>query len=1279
MSSVGQAVGYVAGGIIGAFMPGGYIMLGAAIGGVIGGAIDPPKGPKIEGPRLSDLSVQTSTYGAAIPRVYGTIATFGNIFWLENNQIKESSKTESQGGKGGGGSETTAYSYSATFALGLGEGPIGGIKRIWISGKLIYDASASTLGEVLGNAEVTGGLVGGGLFRVYFGTDDQEPDARMQATLGIANTPAYRGLAYVVFYDLPLADFSNSLMGAQIKVEVVGPDVTSGWVTVLNNQNAGSGLPFVGDSESPRILSVDQGIISVGAGNGLPIHKYGPDGEFIGIGDVSNYEMTASMGYFVLSKRINDLPIFANQIDHLDDVLYLPDLTTRLPGVVFMSNTEDFVSGSTGVDLTVNISPRNGTIVGCLVDTDNSCVFIAHNATSATETVAYIVTLGGVIIESGGMGQLFNYPEFGYGNQGGSTGYTSGAFEYKTRIIARAEGGNSQRLSVRRLNEDMSLSSMFVPGFFFLPFSFPSCYVKDGIVYGVGCSYAGGGGENSVVANAYAQTSSATITLGDIVSAECLRSRYITAGDIDVSALTDEVDGYKLTAKAALRAGLEPLQAAWPFDVVPSGYKLKFVPRGGAVALTVPADDLGAVRGNDTQIPRLTTAREVDSQLPCQIDISYFDSAREYDTGTQIAAYAASDAVNSIALELPIVMDANKAAQVADVLLGSYWIERTTASFVLPPTYYNVEPADVLTVQGNGYAHEVRVTNISTLPDGRVEVEARSNNASTYVSSAVGAEGLLPVLSPITVKGPSIITLMDLPALSEASGSASHYAALCGALSSWTSGTLFKSSDGGTTWNAVYGFSDPVTMGYAVSTIGAGATNGVDAASRLEIMLYAGSLSSVTVAQMLAGANYFAYGKHGRWEIIAAASCVNTSDDQWMLGDMLRGQAGTEWAMSLHELYDDVVLLTDADLAFLPSSTSQIGIPALFSGVTSGSSVSESGASEFTYTGVNLRPLSPVFFAGTRHISTNEWSFSWIRRTRYGGEWRDFVDAQLSETSESYTLEIWNSSYTTLKRSIATTSPSATYSSALQVTDFGAVQDTLYCRVYQNSSSVGAGFPLTQTVNYAAWVDADIAGVPRTIGLHFNGTNGSTTFIDTEGHTMVANGSAQISTAQSKFGGASYLGASGATVTSASHADFAVGTGDFTVRAFIRVTSFATSPLQGFFGIGAYNTGTLLRLQADRVEVWIVGQADNFMTTINTGAWHHYAIVRKSGTTKVYFDGVSLGTNTTLTGSIAQSAVCVGASSHSTTEFVDGYIDDLEFFTSAIYDANFTPPTSAFG
>ena len=104
--SVGQWVGTIVGAVVGYFTAGaGWAAVassmasGAAVGGAIGGIIDPPKGPNLYGPRLGDLSVQTATYGAVIPRVYGTVALLGNVFWLENNQIKENVKNEG-GGKG---------------------------------------------------------------------------------------------------------------------------------------------------------------------------------------------------------------------------------------------------------------------------------------------------------------------------------------------------------------------------------------------------------------------------------------------------------------------------------------------------------------------------------------------------------------------------------------------------------------------------------------------------------------------------------------------------------------------------------------------------------------------------------------------------------------------------------------------------------------------------------------------------------------------------------------------------------------------------------------------------------------------------------------------------------------------------------------------------------------------------------------------------------------------------------------------------------------------------
>jgi hypothetical protein len=98
MSSTGQIVGGVIGTVVG--MWAGYPMLGAQLGILAGGLADPPKGPTTVGPRLSDLTIQTSTYGAVIPRVYGTDAFSGNVFWLEGNADQGDDGQEEVRGQG---------------------------------------------------------------------------------------------------------------------------------------------------------------------------------------------------------------------------------------------------------------------------------------------------------------------------------------------------------------------------------------------------------------------------------------------------------------------------------------------------------------------------------------------------------------------------------------------------------------------------------------------------------------------------------------------------------------------------------------------------------------------------------------------------------------------------------------------------------------------------------------------------------------------------------------------------------------------------------------------------------------------------------------------------------------------------------------------------------------------------------------------------------------------------------------------------------------------------
>lgn len=216
MSSVGQALGGIVGGTIGFFLGGpAGALRGAQIGIMAGGLIDPPKGPTINGPRLDDLNVQTSTYGAFIPRAYRNVPIVGNVFWLQGDKLTEVQKTTTSGGKGGPETTTNTWAYYASFAIGLCEGPIDGVRRIWIGGQLWYDAGSDDISTIIASNEKAD------LFTLYLGTDTQDPDPLIQADKGIANTPAYRGLAYIVFDSLPLEKYNNSLAQTQIRVEVV--------------------------------------------------------------------------------------------------------------------------------------------------------------------------------------------------------------------------------------------------------------------------------------------------------------------------------------------------------------------------------------------------------------------------------------------------------------------------------------------------------------------------------------------------------------------------------------------------------------------------------------------------------------------------------------------------------------------------------------------------------------------------------------------------------------------------------------------------------------------------------------------------------------------------------------------------------------------------------------------------------------------------------------------------------------------------------------------------
>lgn len=182
-----QAAGSAIGGLLGPL--GGVI--GGAAGALVGNVIDQAIfGQKtISTPGLEGARIASPDEGSPIAHVYGTMRIAGNLIWA--TRFEEEITTERQGGKATSGTSVETRNYYANFALGLCEGEINQIKRIWADGKEID----------LSQIE----------YRLYKGCPDQLPDPLIEAKQGEGNTPAYRGLAYIVFDHFPIDSYGNRI------------------------------------------------------------------------------------------------------------------------------------------------------------------------------------------------------------------------------------------------------------------------------------------------------------------------------------------------------------------------------------------------------------------------------------------------------------------------------------------------------------------------------------------------------------------------------------------------------------------------------------------------------------------------------------------------------------------------------------------------------------------------------------------------------------------------------------------------------------------------------------------------------------------------------------------------------------------------------------------------------------------------------------------------------------------------------------------------------------
>ncbi len=549
-------------------------------------------------------------------------------------------------------------------------------------------------------------------------------------------------------------------------------------------------------------------------------------------------------------------------------------------------------------------------------------------------------------------------------------------------------------------------------------------------------------------------------TLGAIIAHHLCKVGLLDS-DFDVSELTDIVDGYIRMQISTVRQVIEHLQAAYFFDMVESDGILKFKRRGSDAVANIAQDELVPLNkdGNIRDVLQITRTQELE--LPKEVNISYISRIANYDPSVQRSQRHTVNAIEKVGLNLPIVLNDQQGRNIADITLYNSWIRRTSYSLIIPPKYAYLEPTDIIDVEVQGVTHQIRINKINIERNGLMEVQGVAEDISSYdfyipVGLSESNEDIGYILPDTKLE------LIDIPALEEDVDNLGKLRIAVAPLGeNWQGAITYRSDDGGVGGGNNFG-SISSTDNYSVigaclntlSTIHEGNITDID--SEVEVQLIEGELSSVTKAQMLNGSNLALINN----ELVQFQTASLIGDKYYRLSNFLRGRYGTEHEIANHDIGDRFILL-DNSISKIDVVSSLFNSERHYKGVTSGDNIVETQEQPFTYAAKTLKPYSPVNIEVNK--SANDFEISWLRRTRLGGDWKDFVDIPLSEESEKYEITILDNGNEIA--SYQATTSNFTYTEAMQIADFGTAQNNISFNIYQLSAIVGRGYPAHGTSN----------------------------------------------------------------------------------------------------------------------------------------------------------------------------------------------------------------------
>lgn len=556
----------------------------------------------------------------------------------------------------------------------------------------------------------------------------------------------------------------------------------------------------------------------------------------------------------------------------------------------------------------------------------------------------------------------------------------------------------------------------------------------------------------------------------------------LSLDDIDTTRISVAEDrllpGFIMNSQSSARQYLEILTGAFSLDVAESAIKLYFMSRhdlviSGTVS-TIPSDDLAArpaQSGGSDQLPdplEITTTQEVE--VPKELTVKCLDPSRDYWPVSQRASRQVTNSIQKAEINLPMALSPDLAALVAIRNLIAVWVERKRYKFSIPIKYARLDVGDIVQIDHNSQSHFVRISKI-TFNNGLFDMEGVGQDIfGTNISgsglvtgpvagdvgmvAATAVTGAVPPPAQQAIQYPVVSTpiLIDSNLILDSHDGPGYYALIDQGQAGgyWPSGVILKSSDN--SYLSLIGFSASASLGVALTALADGIATIFDMANSVTIKMTTGQLYSDTEINVLNGANIGILGN----EIIQWKTATLTATGTYVLSGLLRGRRGTEWATVSHAAGERFVLYAPSSFQRAAGMSEEIGLERFYKALTTGLNLADQPYYNFTNSAKGLKPYSPCHIKATRDGSNNI-TLTWIRRTRKGGGWRDYVDAALSEAAELYDVEVKSGS-TVLRTLSGLSSPTAGYTAAQQTADGLTPGDPVTVNIYQISADVGRGY-----------------------------------------------------------------------------------------------------------------------------------------------------------------------------------------------------------------------------